>query len=400
MYKITNTKKRLATAAADLLGNVIFLPNTLRRRRRGAAIDPARVRSILIVRTAYVGDVMMTLPMLAPLKRRFPEARIAFLASKGAAALLRNHPLIDEVIAFDAFWFHAGASAAEYRAFVRSFRKRRFDMVIEARGDIRDLLLLVRPLKARYKVAHDIGGGRYLLTHVVPYEWPLVHRVRFHLNIARHIGCDVDDAADAASWELRLTPEEHAAVQDILAKNGLGGPFIAAHPGGRTQLRRWPVERWPELYDRLMDAHELPLAIVGSPQEVELAETIAGRMARRPVVLAGKTSLRELAGVLGKASLMVCNDSGPMHIAAVMGTPIVAVVGPGKSSETGPRGVPCRVVERPCPYRMRCDESRCRNPDFHACMLGITAEQVLAAAADLVRELGGAESALRACGHK
>jgi len=369
VYKIINRRKLWATRIADAVGRIVFWPVRLRQPSRSA---PESVKSILLIRTAYVGDVVMTLPMLKPLKERFRNARISFLTAPGAAPLLENNPYVDEVICHAPTWFYGKTEKGAYRGLLKKLRQRNFDLIIEARADIRELLAFVAPLKARYKVSYDVGGGGYLLTHVVPYPG-LKHKVEFHLDIARYLGCRVEGELD---YGIRLTDGEEQRVDEILKTHGACRSFICVHPGGRLLLKRWGEQDCMALYDRLIRETGMPLVIVGSKDECALVSRIAGGMSERPCSLSGKLSLRELVGVLSRATVFVCNDSGPMHIAVAMKTPTVCIFGPSKSMETGPYGPRHRVVEKDFACRAACDESHCRNRDVHACMKAVPVESV------------------------
>jgi ADP-heptose:LPS heptosyltransferase len=372
-YKIVNRRKRCATAAADAIGTALFLPRTLLRRT--PQIRPERIREILVVRTAYIGDVVMTLPLFKPLKERFRAARITLLTSTAAAALVAGHPHLDEVIPYDPFWFYP-TGVRGYLAFLRRLRRRRFDLVIEARGDIREILLLAWPLRAPHTVSYAVGGGGWLLSDPVPYPG-LRHKVEYHLDIARHLGCTVGPL----EWGLRPRPGESEALDALLRGAGVAGAFIAVHPGSRLPLKMWPPERYAALADRLAGRCGLPVVLLGAPGERALADRVAAGMSRGAVNLAGRLDLRGLAGLLARAAVLVCNDSSPMHIAAAVGTPTVAVFGPSKSAETAPFSPVGSVVEKHYPCRERCDESACRNTARpHGCIDDVTVEDVLAAA--------------------
>ncbi len=251
MYKIINKKKLVATAAADVLGHLLFaLPRLFRKTEK---IRPEEVRSILVIRTAYIGDVVMTLPVLKPLKELFPGARISFLTANGAVDVLKNNPYVDEVIPYSPFWFYPSPMAG-YGKFIRDMKTRTFDLVIEARGDIRDILLLAWRIKAHYRVSYNVGGGGYLLTHRVPYPG-LKHKVEYHLDIARYLGYRGTDL----EWGVYLTDAEKRRVEGVLSKYGFKPPFIAMHPGSRLALKRWPMARYGELADALADRLKLPV---------------------------------------------------------------------------------------------------------------------------------------------
>ncbi|MBF0458039.1 MAG: glycosyltransferase family 9 protein [Nitrospirae bacterium] len=386
-YKIINRKKLIATATADMMGGLLHAPFDLFKRQK--EIDPKQISTILVVRTAYIGDAIMTLPMLKPLRDGFPNVKVTFLTSRAAAAALQTNPYIDDIITYDPFWFYGannkgtnGKGKKGYFTFMRELRKRKFDLVIEARGDIREILLLVKPLDARYKVSYGVGGGGFLLTHVVPYAG-LKHKVEYHLDIARYLGCPVDDC----QWGIYLTKEENANTRKLLRDNDIKRPFAAVHPGARIPLKQWQLQRYAALYDRIETELGIRTVITASDKDTDYVKDILRLMRTRPVDLTGKLTLRELAGVLGSSRFFVSNDSAPMHIAASMGVPVAAVFGPSKSIETAPYGTLHRVIEKDFPCRYTCDENSCRHTRFHACMEAIEVDDAMSAIKDLIKEI-------------
>lgn len=370
-YKIVNRKKRILTMMADLVGHILFFP--FRFFVEPAPVRPEAVERILLIRTAYLGDVIMTLPMLKPLKERFPKASITVLTSSGGREILRYNPHVDDVIAYEPFWFYPSPFLG-YLTFLAEFRKRRFDLVIEARADLRDLLFLVFPARSKAKLSYAVGGGRYFLTHAAPYE-ERKHKVEYHLDLVRYLG----GRTDSIHWGINLTEAEKEDVARLLRESGISGPYLCVHPGGRLPLKRWPSDRCAQLYDRMIDRFQLPLVLLAAESETEGVGEIIGMMRNRPKTLAGNTTIRQLSGVIAGAALLVCNDSAPMHIAAASGTTTVAIFGPSKSVETGPFGTGHLVVEKALACRATCDESHCRNSTHHACMEAITVEDVFRA---------------------
>lgn len=351
---------------ADLIGNSLVFP--FHPFIEHVPILPEAIRKILLIRTAYIGDVIMTLPMLKPLKERFSGATITVLTSFGGREILLNNPYIDDILVYEPFWFYE-RPIRDYLKFLGLLRKRRFDITIEARADIRDILFLVFPARSRAKLSYAVGGGSFFLSHVAPYE-KLKHKVEYHLDLARFLGC----RADSVEWGIYLTETEKEEAERLLRDGCVSTPFICAHPGGRLPLKRWPNYRCASLYDRIIDRFKLPLVLLSDGSETRLAGEIAGMMRNSPVLLAGKTTIRQLSGVIAKAALLVCNDSAPMHIAAALGTPTVAIFGPSKSIETRPYGRGHLVIEKDFPCRRSCDEMRCKNKNHHACMEAITVD--------------------------
>lgn len=376
LYKIINRKKRIATIIADILGNILFFPLNLVRKQE--PITPERVKTICVIRTAYIGDVIMTLPILPALQERFPEAKITFLTSTASAAVLHHNKFIKKIITFNPFWFYSG-SVREWLICIKKIRSLRFDLLIETRADIRELSLLALWIPARFKVSYDVGGGGYLLTHRVPYPG-LCHKVEYHLHLAQYLGCPVE----GAEAELFLTANEEQEVDTILRDQGITGPFLAVHPGSRLILKRWFPNRFAQVCENLFQRYALPVVLVGATQEAPLTEGIQ-KMLRCPAIsLAGKLNIRQLAALLGRAALFLCNDSAPMHIAAAMKTPTVAIFGPSKSVETAPYSPMGRVVEKDFPCRFTCDESNCLHSDHHACLKKITVQDVQLVAEEIL----------------
>jgi len=377
-YKIINRKKLFATVFLDAVGSIVFSPLKLFRKKNCINDD---IRDILIIRTAYIGDIIMTLPILKPLKEKFPQAKISFVVSREGAELIKGNPYIDRIFPFNPFWFYK-TSKKEYFQFINQIRKERFDLVIEARGDIRDISFIVFPLRSEFKLSYSFGGGAYMLTHIVPFK-EMKHRVEYHLDMVRYLGCKPENV----EWGIYLTEEEKNNVREILNSHKINQPFIAVHPGARLPLKRWLNERYALLCDNIRNRYYMPIVILGSEKEKDIIDNIVKDMSYNPVILAGKLSLRELAGVLSESALFICNDSAPMHIAAAMKTPTVAIFGPSKSIETSPYGNINRVVEKQYPCRYRCDENSCHNDRFHGCMRDVEVEDVLRAVEDIFKEL-------------
>jgi lipopolysaccharide heptosyltransferase II len=181
-----------------------------------------------------------------------------------------------------------------------------------------------------------------------------------------------------------LTEDERDAARDLLAGLGLaaGAPFLCLAPGANWDLRRWPPDRFGELAARARHALGLAAVVTGTREESELVDEVVAASGGSALELAGRLSVRELAAVAAEARAVVANDSGPLHIAAAVGTPVVGLFGPNTPEVYGPRGVPSRVVW-PHPPCSPCRQRRCARPD-DPCMTSITVEEVFEAVRSLV----------------
>jgi lipopolysaccharide heptosyltransferase II len=387
-YKIINRKKRLATRLGDILGKVVFFPGMPWRIPKRPI--PDSVQKILVIRTAYIGDVILTLPVLGPLKRLFPHADISFLTSRRAKEILDTNPYVNQIISYDAFWFYqtSGCSAlADYLRLRRWIRSESYDLVIEARGDIRDIFLLAYPTGSRCRVSYDVGGGGLFLTHVVPFK-KIKHKIEYHMDIVRELG----GKETSVEWDLYLTRGETEWAVRMLAEKGvpLERPIVAIHPGGRKALKRWRPEGFGTVAERLSDELGASILILGGPDDVGMAKKVANSSRCRSFMLAGETTLRSMAAILKKCDLFIGNDSCALHVASMVGVPTVAIFGPSKSIETGPFGTTHRVVEKDFPCRYTCDEDVCHCGEHNSCMKSILEVDVFRAAREVfVQGRGG-----------
>ncbi len=367
-YKIVNIRKRTLVRLVDVLLNSVhkFLDFPT-DHTTPIDQDKAAIRRILCIRLAYLGDVVMTLPVLQALRVAFPHAQIDFITSRSAASLFDNNPIIRNVIPFDAPWFYPN-SRDSVACIIPVIQKKAYDLGIDFRGDIRNIFhLLWRPGIIR-RLSYVSGGGGSLLTH--PVEWSgLTHKVEYHLDLLRAVGIP----AVSAMPRLHLGDEERTGIRALFPE--LSVPPIVVHPGSRLPAKRWPVERFRDLVVRLVRAGVGPVWVVGGPGEESLVEEIRSvspgvRGTSRPL------SIREFACLCEQAILLVCHDSAPMHVAAAVGCPVVALFGPSCAAETGPVGVSNIVVEGTCVVKERCDESRCHHRNTFECMQSISVEKV------------------------
>jgi len=244
-------------------------------------------------------------------------------------------------------------------------RAARFDLVIDLQGLLKSAMwvaLARSPRKVGYDRTRELS---YLaLTERIPPYDPEAHAVWRYLNVARHLGA----SPTLPCFRLGLTP----ALPESLAS--LNRPLLVLHPGARWASKLWPAAYWARLADWLSREKNLAVVITGSPGDRALAGQICGQMQDKAWNLTGRTSLQELAGIMQKARLAVTADTGPMHLAAALGTRVVAIFGPTAPGRTGPFGAGHRVVRlglacSPC-FQRRCPEPRC--------LTGLTPEAVQA----------------------
>ncbi|MBR5998290.1 MAG: lipopolysaccharide heptosyltransferase II [Deltaproteobacteria bacterium] len=337
------------------------------------------VKKIMVRSANWIGDAVMTTPAMMAVRRAFPEAEIVVVANPVVAELLRGHPACDRLLPFDKRTAHRGLGGLA--RFCRNLREERFDLAILFQNAFEAALMACAggiPLRLGYR-----GDARgLLLTHALkrPERQEHVHQVWYYLRLLERFGVPV-----AAEPELLLacTAEELAWSAAKLGE----GQWLAINPGAAYgEAKRWFPERFAEVADCLADEFGFKVLLTGGAKEREIGREIAAVMRHEPLNLIGRTSIREMMALLARCALMITNDSGPMHVAAALRTPVVAVFGSTDHLATSPWAQHAKVVRHdlacsPCLKRV------CPTGDFR-CMKEITAEDVLEGARELLAETG------------
>jgi lipopolysaccharide heptosyltransferase I len=315
---------------------------------------------ILLVKLSSFGDVIHALPTLEALRAAYPRGHITWLVESAYAPLLDGHPALDEVVPVPRVRFRQNLSSRELPALARLMRRLRaqpFDLVLDLQGLLKSAIWVALARSPRKVGYHGTREGSYLVLteRVAPYD-PDAHAVRRYLHLAHYLG------APPAPPRFRLGFAGQINPDGLIPQAG-ARPLAVIHPGARWATKLWPTSAWARLADWLGREQGLAVALTGSQGDLELAEAIIGQAATPILNLAGRTSLPELAAVYRQAVLAVTTDTGPMHLAAALGTRVAAVFGPTAPWRTGPFGEGHEMVRlgldcSPC-FRRHCPEPRC-----------------------------------------
>ncbi len=357
-------------------------------------IDLTTVKRALVIKLRHHGDVLLTSPLFTALKSQAPQLQVDALVYADTREMLELHPAIGEVLCVDRNWKSAGIAArtvAEWRLY-SMLRGRHYDLLIHLSDHPRGAWL-ARALGCRYSVAPGYASKskswRRSFTHRVALpKNALRHMVEWNLDALRRIGVQPAEP----DKKLLLVPgaEAQAQVGTLLQAHRLTGvPFIHIHPASRWQFKCWPSDRMAALIDRLLQQGER-IVLTAAPGEDErrmLAAILQRCEARDSVVdLTGQLSLKALAALTAQARLFIGVDSAPMHIAAAMGTPVVALFGPSGDAEWGPWGVPHRVVGSNTHRCRPCGNDGCGGGKISDCLTTLPVPAVLAAVDALLKE--------------
>lgn len=350
-------------------------------------------RRVLAVRLDNLGDVLMTTPALRALRESLPGRHVALLTSHSGAAAAPFVPEVDEFIEHPAPWTPSGDDAPNGNDAVAMLRAREFDAAVIFTVYSQSALpaaLLCWLARIPLRLAHCRENPYRLLTDWVPDPEPhalMRHEVRRQLDLVAAVGCSAAD--ETLSFRIRPQDAAHAMQKLRAVSVDLERPWIVLHPGASAPSRRYPGEHFAAVADRLDESTDLQLVLTGDATEVELVESVRRRTRATTASLAGQLTLGELAAVIAPAALLIANNTGPVHIAAAVGTPVIDLYALTNPQHT-PWNVPNRVLYHDVPCRF-CYRSVCPQ-SHHDCLRLLDPARVARAAHELLA-LGADRSA-------
>ena len=277
-------------------------------------------KNILVFSFSRIGDVVLSTAVIPPLQRTFPDARISFLVGPKSWEILWGDTRISELIIYDSKGIHKGLKGK--LKLIGKLRAKRFDLVI----DLRDSIL-----------SHLIGAkhwGLPLLERFNP-EYRNLHAVDRYLNVLQ-----VNGIKDILSLpEIQILPYEKEQARSYLIQRGIKekDSLIAIHPGGSWKYKLWPVQNFAELGNIIAQKYGAKILVFTGPDEVELQDKMSQIMKIKPIFIKD-IGLRQLAAIIQRCQLYIGNDTGPMHIAAAVGTRVISIFGSTDAKRSGPYG--------------------------------------------------------------
>jgi lipopolysaccharide heptosyltransferase II len=338
-------------------------------------------RRILITRLRFIGDIVLTTPVIRSVRAACPESYIAYMGERSAVTLLEQNPFLDEIIPYN----YGRPGALEQARVGFLLNRKRFDLVVDLFGNPRSAVLAWLS-GARVRVGPERKGRGRLYTIRVADDGRPKTAVEFHNGYIAAAGIP----ATASAPELFLSQDERRDGASYLrwaCGEGKplegGGPIVGMHPGATWPAKKWLPEKFAGLADMLRSRLGARVIITSGPADVETALAVDSRAVSAPTVL-NVLPLRQLAAVISRCSVFVSNDAGPMHIAAALGVPTVGLFGPGEESIWFPydpsaghtalrRDVPCH----PC----HLDFCNRVGEDYMECMKLLSVDDVFAAVA-------------------
>jgi heptosyltransferase-2 len=349
------------------------------------------IKKILIIKLCCVGDILFTTPAIRALRQGFPKTHLAYLVGSWSKEIIEDNPHLDEIIVYDV----PAHSSCRWRAFIRTLdclrelRKKKFDLaIVFHRTSFSSLFALLGGIPQR--IGFDYAGRGRFLTHKVIFDGSK-HEVDRHLDVVISLG--LESAGQAT--EMKVMSKEESYASSLLWANGVRAEdrIIAIlagggkNPGVFMPTKRWHPTKFAQLADTMIKEYKAKIIFVGGPGDEEVVRKVVSGMKNESVDLVGKTTFKQLAAVLKRCQLFIGGDSGPLHIAAAVGTPTIGIFGPLDPRLVAPRGknhiavcknISCSPCYRPDTGLTIHDFSNCPKGTVE-CMEKITTEDVLAA---------------------
>ena len=318
------------------------------RKRVSKDFFPKR---ILVVKLDHIGDVLLATPVFSNLRKAYPDAEIHALTGSWSRPILENHPDVNRVFEYNSPMFCRSGHPTSLRKTIRLYRALRqskYDLLIELRGDWRFVIFTLlrfttrRINRASLQLANRFGFRSFSGPH---------ETIR-NLDVLEQAGIPTP----IQNTTFAVKAEDQKWSVDFLKSHQIDGesPLIAIHPGSPIPQKRWLAERYAELADWLIAQKQAKILFVGVKDEIPIINEIQGKMHGKSENIAGETNVPQLASILLQCDIFIGNDSGPMHLAAAVGTRTIGLFGPGDPERFAPVGEKCWTIRKkldcpPCP---------------------------------------------------
>jgi len=338
-------------------------------------------KRILIARTDRIGDVILSTPVIKAMRQAYPHAYIAMLVSPYTKDIVEGNPYLDEVLVLDKDVRHK--SWLGFLKFSFLLRRKRFDLAIILHPASR-VHLLAFSAGIRRRIGYDYKLG-FLLTDRLRHTKQLGqrHEAEYNLDLLKILGIEAKDK----NLFIPLKEAAEKWAEDLFKRQGIkpSDKLLVIHPGASCVSKIWPAERFAETTDKLAEKYGFKILVIAGPRDIAVAEKVAANIRYPLINLAGKTSVAQLASLLKRCRLFISNDSGPVHIACAVGTPVISIFGRAQKGLSpmrwGPLGLKSKFLHKPA----GCIECLAHNcvKEF-ACLKAITVADVLHAAEEIL----------------
>ncbi|MCX5680314.1 MAG: lipopolysaccharide heptosyltransferase II [Candidatus Omnitrophica bacterium] len=338
-------------------------------------------KNILVVRLDRMGDVVLSTPALKALRDAYPDSRITFMVRPYVKDIAQGNPSVNEVIIYD-----KGRGFLENLEFIRRLRNKKFDLAVVLHPTFRTnwiVFLSGIPKRLGFDRKRKMG---ILLTDKIPdmKHLGLKHEIDYTLDILRYIGVNVKDR----KMHVPVNQDSQARSREALERGGISenDTVVVINPGASCPSKRWPAKKFAEAADMLVKSRGVKIVIISGKEDKGFGEKVAFSMKESCLDLSGKTTVGDIAGILKRAKLFISNDSGPVHVACAIGTPVVAIFGRCDRGLSPRRWGPSNNGDVVIHKDVGCLECLAHNCALgFRCLQAITVNEVVKAAEELLR---------------
>jgi len=338
--------------------------------------------NILIVKLSAIGDVIHTLPALNAIRKQYPTAHITWLVEEDASSLIEGHKALDRVlISKRKKWAKNILSASlrhtlmEAHTFIKKLRDTEYDLIFDFHGLLKSGILIWLA-KGERKIGYDRGMAHqeysylFLNERIPPVDMDN-HALMINMMLIQAIGIPADEII----YDLPVSPDDHKAVDFLLEQYRVdtSKPLVAINPVAKWETKLWSNRKFSELADRMIEQFSAQIIFTGSSSDRKIVMDIISGMKHNAYDFSGQTTLKALAALYEKVDFLVSTDTGPMHLSAAVGTPVVALFGPTAPWRTGPFGSIHKVIRAD----LKCSPCFKRTCDTKECMKKISVDQVI-----------------------
>ena len=315
-------------------------------------IDKSQVKRVLVITLSNAGDIILTTPVIRVLSKEFPLSRIDVVVGPAGKNIFNKDPRIFKLIIYDK---HMPIS--EKRRLQLKLKKLKYDLVVDLRNTV--LPLLISP--------------RYRTNPMQSFPKDIVHKTRKHLYRLRCLGIQ---GLNEKSY-IHIPAEDEDYVNDLIKSSSITDPIIVINAGAKSHLKRWTIDGFAELADRLIKECTANVVFIGLDEDKDIVASVMKKMTGKAHNFVNKTNIRQLAGLLKRARLLITNDSAPLHLGCAVGTKVLAIFGPTDPKKYGPTGEFDAVINKKL-FCSPCESAQCTHD--YECMKLTSADEVYEAA--------------------
>jgi ADP-heptose:LPS heptosyltransferase len=323
-------------------------------------IDRSRIKRILVITLSNVGDIILTTPVIRALSKEFPGSRIDVMTGPRGREIFDKDPGIFKLIIYDKH-----SSISEKRRLQLKLKKLKYDLAVDLKNTVLPLLL----------------APKYRTSPMQRFPRSITHKKQRHLYRLHSFG--IENLSEKSYIHIPKLDEDY--VRNLIKTNTIPVPMVIVNPGAKSHLKRWTAEGFAEVCDGLSHECGAGIVFVGMGEDKDTVLSVTKKMKSKYYDLVGKTNIRQLAGLIKSSSLLITNDSAPLHLGCAVGAKVLAIFGPTDPKKYGPTGEFDAVINKKL-FCSPCEEAACKHG--HECMKLVSADEVLDRAKMMIEGYG------------